>query len=98
VVGAAIDVAARGYPVHVNLSVRSLDRELLALICTKLADTGARASDVTFELSERQLVDAGKEELEFVKVVSAWAASSRSINSSRAVTAMGCSGAYRSPT
>lgn len=71
VVGAAIDVAARGYPVHVNLSVRSLDRELLALICTKLADTGARASDVTFELSERQLVDAGKEELEFVKVVSA---------------------------
>jgi EAL domain-containing protein (putative c-di-GMP-specific phosphodiesterase class I) len=56
VVERAVEVAAKGHPVDLNLSVRSADDELLALLRGRLAETRADPGHVVLELSERQLV------------------------------------------
>lgn len=71
VVGKAIDIAAAGRPVHLNLSMRSIDAALLELIRGRLGATHAGPGDVVFELSEEQLRGAGEDDVEFVRAVSA---------------------------
>jgi EAL domain-containing protein (putative c-di-GMP-specific phosphodiesterase class I) len=56
VVGRAVEVAATGHTVDLNLSVRSADDELLGLLRERLAQTGADPGDLVLELSEEQLV------------------------------------------
>lgn len=56
VVERAIEVAAAGHPVDLNLSVRSADDELLGLIRSRLAETGADPAGLVLELSEEQLL------------------------------------------
>jgi len=68
VVGRAIDVAATGRPVHLNLSLRSTDSALLHLIRDQLEETGTDPANLVFELGERQLVAAPEEQREFVRV------------------------------
>jgi EAL domain-containing protein (putative c-di-GMP-specific phosphodiesterase class I) len=58
VVERAIEVAAAGIPVDLNLSVRSTDEAMVELISRCLQDSGADASDVVLELSETQLTEA----------------------------------------
>jgi EAL domain-containing protein (putative c-di-GMP-specific phosphodiesterase class I) len=58
VVERAIDVAANGIPVDLNLSVRSTDEAMVELIRKCLEDSGANASDLVLELSETQLTAA----------------------------------------
>jgi EAL domain-containing protein (putative c-di-GMP-specific phosphodiesterase class I) len=55
VVGRAIEVAASGRPVDLNLSVRSTDEGMVELIRDRLEETGADPGDVVLELSEAQL-------------------------------------------
>jgi EAL domain-containing protein (putative c-di-GMP-specific phosphodiesterase class I) len=69
-VGRAIEVAAAGRPVHLNLSLRSTDGALLELIRDRIETTGANPADVIFELDERQLVAAPEEHRDFVRVAS----------------------------
>jgi len=57
VVGRAIEVAATGRPVDLNLSVRSTDGAMVELIRARLEDTGANPSDVVLELSETQMTE-----------------------------------------
>src|SRR3954454_19126123 len=45
VVGRAIEVAATGRPVHLNLSLRSTDAAMVHLIQDRLEETGADAGD-----------------------------------------------------
>jgi EAL domain-containing protein (putative c-di-GMP-specific phosphodiesterase class I) len=66
VVATAIDVASRGRGVHVNLSVRSTDDELLDLIGEELLASGTDPRQVVFELSEEQLLGAGESSRRFV--------------------------------
>src|SRR3954462_2239313 len=61
VVGRAIEVAATGHPVDLNLSVRSTDDELLDLIERRIDETGADPYNLVLELSEDQLL-AGLEQ------------------------------------
>src|SRR5215218_3431183 len=56
VVGRAIEVAATGRPVDLNLSVRSTDGAMIELIRTRVDQTGADPGDLVFELAEAQLV------------------------------------------
>jgi len=70
VVGRAIEVAATGRPVHLNLSLRSTDEALLELIRERLELTGADAGDLVLELGEEQLVAAPEEQRDFVRVAS----------------------------
>jgi EAL domain-containing protein (putative c-di-GMP-specific phosphodiesterase class I) len=56
VVGRAVEVAATGHPVDLNLSVRSADDELLELVRDRLEETGADPAHLVLELSEEQLV------------------------------------------
>jgi len=65
----AIEIAASGRPIHLNLSMRSVDAELLDLIRERLETTDADPGDVVFELSEKQLGEAGEEEAGFVRAV-----------------------------
>jgi EAL domain-containing protein (putative c-di-GMP-specific phosphodiesterase class I) len=58
VVGRAIEIAAAGHPVDLNLSVRSTDDELLDLIGRRIDETGANPSHLVLELSEEQLLAA----------------------------------------
>jgi EAL domain-containing protein (putative c-di-GMP-specific phosphodiesterase class I) len=58
VVGRAIEVAADGLPVDLNLSVRSTDEAMVALIAERLEQTDADPRDIVFELSEAQLTEA----------------------------------------
>jgi EAL domain-containing protein (putative c-di-GMP-specific phosphodiesterase class I) len=58
VVGRAIDVAATGISVDLNLSVRSTDAAMVDLIRDRLEETDADPGDVVFELSEKQLTEA----------------------------------------
>ncbi|HEY6637632.1 MAG TPA: EAL domain-containing protein [Solirubrobacterales bacterium] len=55
VVGRAIEIAASGHPVAVNLSVRSADDELLELIRRRTGETGVAPEEIVLELAERQL-------------------------------------------
>jgi EAL domain-containing protein (putative c-di-GMP-specific phosphodiesterase class I) len=69
VVGRAIEVAATGRPVDLNLSMRSTDEAMLELIGDRLEETGAKPGDIVFELSEEQLAAAAKARSEFVHAV-----------------------------
>jgi EAL domain-containing protein (putative c-di-GMP-specific phosphodiesterase class I) len=55
VVGKAIEVAAGGRSVDLNLSVRSTDDALVELIERRIDETGADPDDIVLELSEAQL-------------------------------------------
>ena len=57
VVARAIEVAATGRPVDLNLSVRSTDAAMIELIRERLEQTGADPNDIVLELSEAQLVE-----------------------------------------
>src|SRR5882757_7802927 len=70
VVARAIDVAAGGIPVDLNLSVRSTDDAMVALIRERLEETGADPGDVVLELSEPQLTEALDSSEAFVNAVS----------------------------
>jgi EAL domain-containing protein (putative c-di-GMP-specific phosphodiesterase class I) len=69
VVGRAIEVAATGRPVDVNLSLRSTDEAMLDLIRERLDETGAKPSNVVLELSERQLAAEAETRGHFVRAV-----------------------------
>ncbi len=58
VVARAIEVAATGLPVDLNLSVRSTDEAMVELIRRRLEETDADPHDVVLELSEAQLTEA----------------------------------------
>jgi EAL domain-containing protein (putative c-di-GMP-specific phosphodiesterase class I) len=60
VVSRAIEIAATGRPIDLNLSLRSPDGVLLDLIREQIEETGADPADLVFEVSEEQL-DAGVE-------------------------------------
>jgi EAL domain-containing protein (putative c-di-GMP-specific phosphodiesterase class I) len=70
VVARAIEVAATGHPVHLNLSVRSTDATMIELLRERLEATGADPGDLVLELREGQLVAAPEEEREFVRLAS----------------------------
>ena len=69
VVGRAIEAAATGMPVDLNLSVRSTDEAMVALISDRLEETGADPRDVVLELSETQLAEALESSEAFVNAV-----------------------------
>ena len=66
VVGRAIEVAATGHPVDLNLSSRSTDEVMVRLIRDRLEQAGADPSDLVLELSEAQLSEAGETGAEFI--------------------------------
>jgi EAL domain-containing protein (putative c-di-GMP-specific phosphodiesterase class I) len=68
VVGRAIEVAATGRPVHLNLSMRSTDPAMLDLIRDRLEETGADPGNLVLELGEGQLIAAPEEQRDFVRV------------------------------
>jgi EAL domain-containing protein (putative c-di-GMP-specific phosphodiesterase class I) len=70
VVGQAIEIAAKGHPVDVNLSVRSMDDAMLALIRSGVGGSGADPGDLVFELSDGQHAGTTKSHGEFVRVLS----------------------------
>ena len=64
VMGRAIRLAAAGNPVDLNLSVRSADEDLLALMRREVGDSGADPARLVIELGEEQLVagiEAGRD-------------------------------------
>jgi EAL domain-containing protein (putative c-di-GMP-specific phosphodiesterase class I) len=65
----AIEFAAAGHPVHLNLSMRSTDAELLELIRLRAAEAMADPGDLVFELGEAQLADASDAAAGFVRAV-----------------------------
>lgn len=67
VVGKAIEIAASGHAIHLNLSMRSIDAPLLDLIRDRLEETGADPANLVFELGEGQLSDADEEGADFVR-------------------------------
>jgi EAL domain-containing protein (putative c-di-GMP-specific phosphodiesterase class I) len=69
VVSTAIDVAAEGHPVDLNLSMRSTDEAMLRLIRERLEETGASPADLVLELSEAQLGQAEQTGVEFIAAV-----------------------------
>jgi EAL domain-containing protein (putative c-di-GMP-specific phosphodiesterase class I) len=69
VVGRAIEVAANGHAVDLNLSVRSADEVLLKLVRERLQETGAHPSHLVLELSEEQLVSGHEAGQGFVRGV-----------------------------
>jgi EAL domain-containing protein (putative c-di-GMP-specific phosphodiesterase class I) len=56
VAGPAVEAAAAGHAVDLNLSMRSADDALLELIRDNLAETGADPSRLVLELGEEQLI------------------------------------------
>jgi EAL domain-containing protein (putative c-di-GMP-specific phosphodiesterase class I) len=66
----AIEVAATGWPVHLNLSLRSTDGAMLELIRERLEASGADPGDLIFEFGERQLVAAPEEQRDVVRMAS----------------------------
>ena len=69
VVGKAIEVAAAGHLVDVNLSMRSTDDAMFDLIERRLDETGAGPGYVVLELSEAQLAPAIETRGPFVEKV-----------------------------
>jgi EAL domain-containing protein (putative c-di-GMP-specific phosphodiesterase class I) len=69
-VGRAIEMAATGSPVHLNLSMRSTDQSMLELIRGRIEATGTDPSDLILELGERQLLAAPEKQRDFVQVAS----------------------------
>ena len=70
VVNRAIEVAASGMPVDLNLSVRSTDGAMIDLMRDRLEDTGADPADLVLELSEAQLTEGLDEASAFVNAAS----------------------------
>jgi len=70
VVGKAVEIAAAGWPIHLNLSIREIDPELLSSIQSSLDATGPDPANLIFELGEGQLVAAGDEGEGFVQDLS----------------------------
>jgi EAL domain-containing protein (putative c-di-GMP-specific phosphodiesterase class I) len=66
----AIEVAATGRPVHLNLSLRSTDGAMLELLRDQLDSSGADPGNLVLELGERQLVAAPEAQRGFIRVVS----------------------------
>jgi len=98
VVGRAIEVAATGWPVHLNLSLRSTDGAMLELIRERLEATGADPGDLIFELGERKLVAGPEAQRDFVRVASTSAVGSLSTDSSMAAAGPSSWGGSRSTT
>ena len=69
VVGKAIEIAASGHAIHLNLSMRSIDATLLDLIRDRLEETGADPANLVVELAEGQLSDADEEDAKFIRAV-----------------------------
>lgn len=69
VVGEAIEIAASGRAIHLNLSMRSIDAALLDLIRERLEATAADPGDLVFELGAEQLDETGEEGAEFIAAV-----------------------------
>jgi EAL domain-containing protein (putative c-di-GMP-specific phosphodiesterase class I) len=67
VVGEAIEIAASGHAIHLNLSMRSIDAALLDLIRERLEETGADPANLVFELGDAQLSGADEEGVDFVR-------------------------------
>jgi EAL domain-containing protein (putative c-di-GMP-specific phosphodiesterase class I) len=63
----AVDAAAAGHSVDLNLSVRSADDALLELIRERLRETGADPSRLVLELGEEQLTAGFKAGAGFVR-------------------------------
>jgi|SRR5215208_1614146 len=70
VVGRAIEVAATGRPIDLNLSVRSTDDAMIELIRARIEETGADPGDLVFELGETQLAAAVATRGDFLRVIS----------------------------
>jgi len=70
VVSHAIDLAATGRGVDLNLSMRSTDGALLDLIRAKIEETGVDPANLVFEVSEEQLAAATATGESFVRAVS----------------------------
>jgi ammonium transporter, Amt family len=70
VVGRSIEMAATGRPVHLNLSMKSVDRSMLELIRDRIEATGTDPNDLILELGERQLVAAPEKQRDFVQMAS----------------------------
>jgi EAL domain-containing protein (putative c-di-GMP-specific phosphodiesterase class I) len=66
VVSRAIEVAAAGHPVDLNLSLRSTDEVMVRLIRDRLEEAGAEPSDLVLELSEAQLSEGRESGAEFI--------------------------------
>jgi EAL domain-containing protein (putative c-di-GMP-specific phosphodiesterase class I) len=66
VVSRAIEVAARGWAVDLNLSLRSTDEAMLQLIRNGLGESGADPGDLVLEVSESQLSAAGETRSDFI--------------------------------
>ena len=62
----AIQFAAAGHPVDLNLSVRSADEELLAMMSREVGKTGADPARLVVELSEEQLAGGLRTGRDFV--------------------------------
>jgi EAL domain-containing protein (putative c-di-GMP-specific phosphodiesterase class I) len=69
VVSRAIEVAADGWAVDLNLSLRSTDEAMLELIRHRLEESGADPSDLVLEVSESQLSAAGETRNDFIGAV-----------------------------
>jgi EAL domain-containing protein (putative c-di-GMP-specific phosphodiesterase class I) len=65
VVSRAIEVAATGRAVDLNLSLRSTDEVLVDLIRTQLDRTGADPANLVLEVSEAQLAAAAESQSDF---------------------------------
>jgi EAL domain-containing protein (putative c-di-GMP-specific phosphodiesterase class I) len=69
VVARAIEVAATGIPVDLNLSMRSTDEAMVTLIRERLDETDADPANVVLELSETQLTESLDPGEDFVNAV-----------------------------
>jgi EAL domain-containing protein (putative c-di-GMP-specific phosphodiesterase class I) len=70
VVSRAIEIAATGRQVDLNLSLRSTDEALLDSIQAQIDQTGANPADLVLEVSEAQLAAATETGKNFVHAVS----------------------------
>ena len=62
----AIEIAATGRPVTVNLSSKSIAPCFLEHVRERLVETGANPANLAFELSEGDLIEVGEEGREFL--------------------------------
>jgi EAL domain-containing protein (putative c-di-GMP-specific phosphodiesterase class I) len=69
VVGKAIEIAASGHAIHLNLSMRSIDSALFDLIRERREESGADPGNLVVELGAAQLDEAGEEGAELIGAV-----------------------------
>jgi EAL domain-containing protein (putative c-di-GMP-specific phosphodiesterase class I) len=70
VVSRAIEIAATGRPIDLNLSLRSPDGALLDLVREQIDESGADPGDLVFEVSEAQLAAGVESRRNFIQSVS----------------------------